>query len=172
MPGLTGDYFGGTLTYVCEHDKEGAFGLMLNRPSTVSLLELFVQLGLKADRKWAAVAVLEGGPVATERGFVLHSGDCTFESSIPTGGGIYLATALDVLEAIADDRGPAHFVATLGYAGWGAGQLEAEIQNNVWLTSDAHEEVIFEVPAEQRLNAAAQRLGIDLRLIAGRAGHA
>ena len=104
MPGLGGDYFAHSLTYICEHNEDGAMGLMINRPSSVSLVELFAQIGLKTNPSLVETPVLEGGPVATDRGFVLHSGDCHYESSASLGQGLYLTTALDVLDAIADDE--------------------------------------------------------------------
>ena len=118
--------------------------------------------------------VLEGGPVSPERGFVLHSGDRTYDSSAQLTHHLYLSTALDVLEAIANEQGPEHYLVALGYAGWGAGQLEGEIANNVWLTAPGEkaEQIIFQTPIEERLNVAAATLGIDFRLIAGKPGHA
>lgn len=172
MPGLAGDYFADTLTFVCEHNDEGAMGILVNRPSDTTLVELFAQLGLKTARKWAEVQVLEGGPVARERGFVLHTNDKTFPASVELDQGLCLSTALEVLDAIANDAGPEKFLVTLGYAGWEAGQLENEIQNNVWLTTNAAPEVLFDVPYPDRLQAAADSLGIDIRLISGHAGHA
>ena len=174
MPGLTGDYFAATLTYVCEHTDQGALGIIVNRSTDLSLLELFSQLGLESSRRFAAQPVLEGGPVAQERGFVLHSADKTFESSVQLTDNLYMSTAIDALQAIASDRGPQHYLVALGYAGWGAGQLEDEIANNVWLTAPGTnpEEILFSTPLDKRLNAAAQSLGIDFSLIAAKPGHA
>jgi putative transcriptional regulator len=172
MPTLTGDYFAGTLTYVCEHSDEGAMGLMINRPLSLSLVELFAQLGLRANRRWVDTTVLEGGPVATERGFVLHSADRTFATSADLGDGLYLSTALEVLDAIADDDGPRDFLVALGYAGWGAGQLEDEIASNIWLTTPADADIIFQTPSDERFDRAGKLLGIDVNLISPKAGHA
>lgn len=141
-------------------------GLMVNRPSDVSLLELMAQIGLKTNRRLIETPVLEGGPVSTERGFVLHSDDKTYESSANLGNTLSLSTALEVLDAIARDAGPQRYLVTLGYAGWAAGQLEAEIKNNVWLTTEADPDVLFNAPYENRLNAVAAAMGIDLSLIA------
>ncbi len=171
MPSLVGDYFANSLTYICEHSDEGAMGLMVNRPSTVSLLELMSHIGLKTNRRLVETPVLEGGPVATERGFVLHSNDKHYDSSAEVGETLLLSTAMEVLDAIANDTGPAQYMVTLGYAGWGAGQLEAEIQNNIWLTTQADARVLFESPFESRLDEVAASMGVDLRLIA-RPGHA
>lgn len=176
MPGLTGDYFASTLTYICEHSDEGALGIIVNRPMDFSLLELFSQLSLETQRHHVEVPVLEGGPVAPDRGFVLHSSEVMFESSAHLTDSLAMSTALDVLEAIATGKGPEQYLVALGYAGWGAGQLEAEITENIWLTApceaDSVAEILFSLPHEERLNAAAAALGIDFRLIASRPGHA
>lgn len=172
MPGLVGDYFASTVTYLCEHSKEGALGIMVNRPSDLSLLELVSQLSLPTDPAHVAVPVYAGGPVSPERGFVLHSADAAFDSSTQIAVDVMMSTALDVLTAIASNKGPSKYLVALGYAGWGAGQLENEIANNVWLTAPADSSIIFELPHEQRLNAAARTLGIDFNLIASRPGHA
>ncbi len=171
MPTLAGDYFADSLTYICEHTEEGAMGLMVNRPSELSLLELMSQIGLKTNHRLLETPVLEGGPVSTEQGFVLHSNDKQYASSAELGNTLLLSTAMEVLDAIARDCGPAEYMVALGYAGWGAGQLEAEIQNNVWLTTLADPEVLFHAPFETRLQQAAASMGVDLRLIA-RPGHA
>ena len=172
MPGLLGDYFAGTLTYVCEHNEEGAMGLIINRPSELTVLELLAQLGLPTDRSLAQVPVLEGGPVSTERGYVLHSAEKTFESSASLGPDLRLSTGLDALEAIGKGNGPEKSLIALGYAGWGAGQLEEEMANNVWLTAPSNPEILFDLPHADRQQAAAALLGIEFRLIAGTAGHA
>lgn len=172
MPGLVGDYFADSLTFICEHNEEGAMGIIVNRASDMSLLELFAQLGLPANRQWVETPVLEGGPVGTERGMVLHTDDCRFESSAELGRGLCLSTAMEVLDAIANGRAPQRFLVALGYAGWGPGQLENEIANNVWLTADATQAVLFHDVLSEKLNLAGQILGIDLRLIAARPGHA
>jgi putative transcriptional regulator len=116
--------------------------------------------------------VLEGGPVATDRGFILHTAEQTFESSLDLGNGLMLTTAKEVLEAIAAGEGPTHYIVALGYAGWGESQLEAEMKDNSWLNCPASREVLFEVPYEERVDRAAAGLGIDFKLISGRAGHA
>ena len=174
MPGLVGDYFASTLTYICEHNEEGALGIMVNRATDLSVLELVSQLGLATPHHLADINALEGGPVAPERGFVLHSADVTFESSAPLTETLFMSTALDVLEAISNDQGPDQYIVALGYAGWGAGQLEEEIANNVWLTAPGEHanKILFETPLENRLNVAAATLGIDFSLIAAKPGHA
>jgi len=172
MPGLTGDYFADSLTYICEHNAEGAMGIMINRPSDISLLELFAQIGLKSHKRWVEVPVLEGGPVATDRGFVLHSAEKRYESSTDLSETLVMSTAMEVLDAISQDRGPDKFMVALGYAGWGAGQLEQEIADNVWLTTQAQDTVMFDSSPDDKLQHAASALGVDMRLIAARPGHA
>jgi len=172
MPGLGGDYFANSLTYVCEHNDNGAMGIMINRPSILTLVELLSRLGLQPNRKWVETMVYEGGPVATDQGLVLHSAEKRFASSAELGHDLCLSTAMEVLEAIADDEGPAKFLVAVGYAGWGAGQLESEIANNVWLTTEASADIVFHPAPDDKLTLAADRLGIDLNLIAARPGHA
>jgi putative transcriptional regulator len=172
MPGLGGDYFANTLTYICEHNKDGAMGIIINRPSDMSLMELLAQVGLPANHKLLNTNVFEGGPVAVERGMVLHSSNRTFESSADLGAGLCLSTAMEVLAAIANDEGPDQYLVALGYAGWGEGQLEDEIANNVWLTAPADQAVLFESAWQDKLTDAADLLGINLNLIAAKPGHA
>jgi putative transcriptional regulator len=116
--------------------------------------------------------VLEGGPVKTERGFILHSDDAQYDASLALGHGLMLSTARQTLEAIGNGRGPAKFLVALGYAGWGAGQLENEMLQNAWLTCPAAIDILFDVPFDQRVNKAAATLGIDFRLMSTHAGHA
>lgn len=172
MPTLAGDYFSGTLTYICEHNENGAMGIIVNRPSELSLVELFSQMGLSTNARWGSTSVLQGGPVAADQGFILHSCDRTFDTSTHLGNDLYLSTAVEVLDAIAVDDGPNEFLVALGYAGWGAGQLEDEIGRNAWLTAPGDADVLFRSPYDQRLNLAGQLLGIDVNLISPKAGHA
>lgn len=172
MPNQVGTYFGDTVTYVCEHNDEGAMGLMINRPSELSLVELLSQMGLEASGVSAEIQVMQGGPVASERGFVLHTQDQSFESSLDLGNGLMLSTAREILEAIARGEGPSDFLVALGYAGWGSGQLEDELKENAWLNCPSKNEVLFNTPFPERVNRAAAILGIDFRLMSGQAGHA
>lgn len=172
MPGLTGDYFAASLIYVCEHNEDGALGLVVNRPSGLTLIELFAQIGLNTKPAFVDIPVLSGGPVSTEQGFVLHSADYTTDASTALTDELFMSTAIDTLRAISEGRGPEQYVITLGYAGWAAGQLEDEIARNVWLTAPSDTSVLFDRPCADRLNAAASVLGIDFSLIAGRPGHA
>ena len=172
MPGLSGDYFADTLTYICEHNEDGAMGIIVNRNSDMTLVELFAQLNLPNNHRWLDTLVLQGGPVATDRGLVLHSNDKTFDSSADIGQGLCLSTALDVLDAIARDDAPVHFLVALGYAGWGPGQLDDEIAQNVWLHVPGSQNVLFHPKVDARLELATEVLGFDFRLIAPRPGHA
>jgi len=178
MPGLAGSYFGETLTLICEHNDDGAMGLIVNRPSSVSLIELMVQLNIDKGATPADRMVMEGGPVGGDRGFILHTEDDRFEGSLTLGNGLMLSSAREVLQAIARNEGPAEYLVTLGYAGWDAGQLEGEIAENAWLTCPADasgelvREIIFRTPFEDRLQRAARSLGIDFSLISSQAGHA
>jgi len=172
MPGLSGSYFGDTLTYICEHNEEGAMGIMVNRPSQVSLIELLSQLGITKGATPLDAIVMEGGPVGGERGFILHSADVSFEASLELKDGLMLSSAREVLEAIAKGEGPRDYLVALGYAGWDAGQLENEVKENAWLTCPVATEIIFDTPFDERVKKAAASLGIDFSLISGQAGHA
>ena len=171
MPTLQQDYFAATLTYICEHSDDGAMGIVVNRPSDVSVLELLNQLNLNPARHWVDHSVIAGGPVSTNRGFMLFAGEDQYESSLTITDVVHLTSALESLRAVANDEGPEDFMIALGYAGWTGGQLEDEITRNVWLTVEAESEVLFEQPYEQRLDAAAKLLGIDLSLVAPEAGY-
>jgi len=171
MPGLAGEYFGNTITYVCEHNEEGAMGFMVNRPMQLTVAELLVQLGI-AGTLTASQPVLEGGPVKTERGFILHSDEVQYDASLPLGNGLMLSTARQTLEAIGAGLGPKRYIVALGYAGWGSGQLENEMLQNAWLSCPADINIVFDVPFDQRVNKAAASLGIDFRLMSTHAGHA
>jgi putative transcriptional regulator len=172
MPALTGSYFGATLTYLCEHNDDGAMGLVINRPSDLSLIEMLAQLGVQTGGVPADVPVMDGGPVARDRGFILHSDDRSFDASLALGNGLMLTAAREVLEAIADGTGPTHYLVALGYAGWDAGQLEDELKDNAWLNCPASLDVVFREPFANRVHKAAEALGIDFRFMSGQAGHA
>ncbi len=172
MPNQVGTYFGNTITYICEHNDDGAMGLMINRPTPVSVGELIEQSGLSGPAELANVPILEGGPVSNQQGFVLHSDDGDFPASMSLGHGLKLTTAREVLEAIAGNRGPYNYLVALGYAGWGPQQLEGELAENVWLTCPASTEILFDVPFEERIGQAAATLGIDIRLMSGQTGDA
>ncbi|MCX7065270.1 MAG: YqgE/AlgH family protein [Proteobacteria bacterium] len=171
MPGLAGEYFGNTISYICEHNEEGAMGFMVNRPMRLTVAELLEQLGIATTLNLQQ-CVFEGGPVKTERGFILHSDEVQYDASLPLGNGLMLSTARQTLEAIGAGVGPARYLVALGYAGWGSGQLENELLQNAWLSCPADLDILFDVPFEQRVTKAAASLGIDFRLMSTQAGHA
>lgn len=173
MPHMADPNFAQTLIYLIEHGPEGAMGLIINRPSGLSLADVLEQL--RPEQPVAtcchALTIYTGGPVQTDRGFVLHPAEQQFQATL-TLGPLGMSTSQDVLFAIADGCGPdQHFIA-LGYAGWDAGQLEAELADNTWLSCPADPRILFELPAEQRLQAAAASLGVDLHLLSSQVGHA
>jgi putative transcriptional regulator len=180
MPGMRDERFKRTVVYVCAHSDEGAMGLVLNRRAPdVQLSELLLQLGVveseQAIRLRASedeVQVLRGGPVEPGRGFVLHSSDYfTDASTLPIDDGVCLTHTIDVLRAIAMGDGPRRAVLALGYAGWGAGQLENEIQANGWLHCDADAELLFDLGHETKYQRALSKLGIDPGRLSSAAGH-
>jgi putative transcriptional regulator len=181
MPGMGDDTFRGSVIYLCEHNERGALGLVINKPIDIKLKNLFEKVELTLDRPdLADEPVYFGGPVQTERGFVLHEklgggdedGGGHYNSSLQIPGGLEMTTSKDVLEALSHGAGPKKVLVTLGYAGWGAGQLEKEISRNGWLTVDAKPEVIFDTPVEARYERALGLLGIDPRMLSQEAGHA
>ena len=172
MPGMVDGEFAGTVIYLCEHSPKGALGLVINRPTDLSVAGLLEKIDLTLEIALPQnAAVYFGGPVHTDRGFVLHSPAGSFSSSIQLGH-LALTTSRDVLQAVAQGNGPDKMLITLGYSGWGAGQLESEIAQNVWLTVPASAEVIFATPPEDRYAAALKLLGIDPAMLSGVAGHA
>ena len=173
MPGLQDPNFSRTVTYVCEHTDQGAMGIVINRPLDVRLGELLDQLEIVALRpNVEQIPVYQGGPVQTDRGFVLHTSGPTFDSTLSITSDISVTTSRDVLEAIASGEGPEQTLVALGYAGWGSGQLEQEMSANAWLSGPASHEIIFRMDPNARWLAAAQLLGVDLNLLSGEAGHA
>jgi putative transcriptional regulator len=177
MPGMADENFAGTVIYLCEHTERGALGLVINKPSDIKLKNLFEKVELALDREELAdQPVYFGGPVQTERGFVLHEkqgeGASHYNSTLSVPGGLEMTTSKDVLEAMAGGAGPAKVLITLGYSGWQAGQLEDELGRNGWLTVDADPKVIFDTPIEQRYERAVSLLGFDPRMLSQEAGHA
>lgn len=173
MPHLEDAHFAGSLSYLCDHDDNGTMGVIVNRPLDLTLDALFEQLDLGGDDSPHRDApVYFGGPVHKDRGFILHHGSSQpWDSSIQVAEGIALTTSMDMLQALAAGRGPERFLVCLGCAGWEAGQLENELKDNAWLTVEGRAHILFEVPPEQRLHAAAGSLGIDLNLMSREAGH-
>lgn len=178
MPGMADDQFSRTVIYLCEHSKNGALGLVINRPTDITLKSLFEKVELSLDRdELAGQPVYFGGPVQTERGFVLHEktgGDQSpYTSTLAIArGGLEMTTSKDVLEALANGAGPKRLMITLGYSGWSAGQLEEEIGRNGWLTVDADPRVIFDTPVEERYQRALSLLGFDPLMLSQEVGHA
>ncbi|WP_298293533.1 YqgE/AlgH family protein [Thiomonas sp.] len=173
MPGMVDDNFAGAVVFVCEHSPRGALGLIINRPSDITVRELFERIGLDTSGIPASLPVLQGGPVQPERGFVLHEPTGTrYASSLDIPGGLQMTTSKDVLEHMAAGSGPMRCLIALGYSGWNAGQLEEEIGQNGWLTVEADRTVLFDTPVEARFNAAMALLGFNPAMLSQTAGHA
>jgi putative transcriptional regulator len=181
MPTIQDERFSRSVIYLCAHSSEGAMGIIVNQPAPdIRFSDLLVQLDvipgeglIELPRHGEIVRVLKGGPVETQRGFVLHSADYFIENStLPINGGICLTATLDILKAIANGSGPASAVLALGYAGWAPGQLESEIQANGWLNCEADSALIFGTAAEQKYDLALKKIGIDLGKLSSEAGHA
>jgi len=172
MPGLADPSFSHTVTYICEHSDKGAMGVVINAATPMQLKEIFSQLQLENDADHGEKIVMSGGPVQPERGFVLHSSETQWQTTLKVSDEISLTVSRDIIAAMADGSGPQDFLISLGYAGWGEGQLEAEIVANSWLTVPADKNIIFHTPIEKRWAQAAQSLGIDLQLMSSHVGHA
>jgi putative transcriptional regulator len=173
MPSMADPYFSKTLTYICEHNDQGALGLVVNRPIDMTLKALFERLSLQMrDRKSADAPIYFGGPVQTDRGFVLHAPAGDWQSTLKVRDLIGLTTSKDILEAVGRGEGPDRMLVTLGYAGWSPGQLEHELSQNAWLTVEARDGIIFDMPSEERLPAAMELLGVDYARLQDSAGHA
>ncbi len=172
MPGLSGSIFANSLTYLCEHSEEGAMGIIVNHPLDICWADVFEQLDLEGASH-ADQLVLAGGPVHTDRGFILHlAGEQRWDSSLAVTTDVALTTSLDIITALANGSGPQKSLMALGYAGWAAGQLEEELGDNCWLTLPSDLSILFDVPFDRKAAMAAATLGIDLDLLTSRAGHA
>jgi putative transcriptional regulator len=173
MPGMVDANFAGSVTLLCQHNAAGAIGITINRISSFTLGEIFTQLQIECgDESIRNLAVLEGGPVAPDRGFVLHSPLEGYESSMDVGKGIMVTTSRDVLADIASGAGPEKYVVALGYAGWSGGQLEGELLANAWLSVSADTDIVFDLPLPSRFDQALSRLGIRVDQLFSEAGHA
>lgn len=179
MPGLSDDLFGRSVVFLCEHSERGALGLVINKPSDIFLPHLFEKIELPMGRDdLHQTPVFHGGPVQTERGFVLHEslsaseGESIYASTLSIPGGLEMTTSKDVLEAMASGAGPRKVLVTLGYASWAQGQLESEITENSWLTVAADPSVIFDAPVSERYERAMALLGLQSWMLAPDAGHA
>lgn len=172
MPNLGDPNFSHTVTYICQHDEEGALGIVVNRPVDMQLGDIFGQMEIKVKTPATSkMPIYYGGPVQQERGFVLHSPNSRWDSTLVISEHLALTTSRDILEAIADDRGPEKVLVALGYAGWGKGQLEQEMIDNAWLSTPCADSILFETPVSDRWNEAASQLGVDINLLTTPAGH-
>jgi putative transcriptional regulator len=173
MPAMADPHFSRTLTYICEHNDQGALGIVVNRPLEMTLQALLEQVSIPpAGAKFKSVPIYFGGPVQVDRGFVLHTPLGQWQSTLAVSTEIGLTTSKDILQAVARGEGPGKVFVTLGYAGWAPGQLEHELAQNAWLTVQANPDVIFDLPVEKRLSAAMSLLGIDFASLSEQAGHA
>ncbi len=173
MPGLHDPNFSHSVIYICDHSKDGAMGLVINNPLEIPLSQIFEQFELNYSPRVGTEPLMSGGPVQIDRGFVLHRpSQREWEATLPISSDISLTSSRDIISDIAEEQGPSDMLVTLGYAGWGPGQLEDELANNAWLTVPADANIIFNVPYEQRAHAAAAIIGIDLNLLSSNAGHA
>lgn len=173
MPAMTDTNFSQTVTYIWEHNADGALGIIINRPLQMKLADVFEQLKMPTPTETVGrQSVLQGGPVQTDRGFVLHHIGGRWEHTRQVSSRIQVTTSPDILDAMARGSGPETALVALGYAGWSAGQLEQELAQNAWLTVPADERIIFDTPYEQRWLAAGRLLGIDLATISPHVGHA
>ena len=177
MPGLEDEMFSKSVIYLCEHSERGALGLVINKPSDINLKKLFDKVELPLHREdLTATPVFQGGPVQTERGFVLHESvmpgnESVYASTMTIPGGLEMTTSKDVLEALSTGYGPRKVFVSLGYSSWGQGQLESEISDNSWLTVAADPAVIFDTPVEQRYAKALMLLGLESWMLSPEAGH-
>lgn len=173
MPALSDPNFHHTATYICDHNDEGALGLVINRPTDLQLGEILEHMDIEAAAGGiSAQPVYLGGPVQNDRGFVLHQPVGNWEATLKVTEDTGITSSRDILEAIARGEGPEKIFITLGYAGWGAGQLEQELAANAWLSGPADSRIVFDTPYEQRWEAAAGLIGVDIKLLSGEAGHA
>ncbi len=172
MPALEDSNFFHSVTLICEHNEEGAMGIVVNHPLQVTQRELFEHLNIPAGDENEKLPVMAGGPVQPERGFVIHNNSGNWQSSLSISNDIAITTSEDILQAMARNEGPDNAFVALGYAGWSAGQLEQELADNAWLSVAASPEILFQTPVDNRWNAAAQLLGVDIQQVSSDLGHA
>lgn len=172
MPTLADPNFFHTVAYLCQHNEEGALGIVINRSAEMKLGEIFKQMDIRVTSATAEDApIFAGGPVHQERGFVVHTACGEWDASLAVSETISLTTSRDILEAIAAGEGPEHYLVALGYAGWGEGQLEKEIMENAWLNTPCGNSILFDTPIDLRWRAAAGQIGIDINRLTMPAGH-
>jgi putative transcriptional regulator len=173
MPSLNDGFFNQAVTYICEHDESGSFGLIINQQTNIKLAQVLKEMKIKSGSSHNEdQSIFIGGPVDQGRGFILHRPTGSWSSSLTVKNDVTLTTSKDILQAIANNEGPEECIVTLGYAGWAAGQLEQEMASNTWLSCPADEQIIFNTPVEERWKAAAKLIGIDLSLLSNETGHA
>ncbi|XLZ69637.1 YqgE/AlgH family protein [Massilia sp. SR12] len=176
MPSMQDPIFGGTVVYVCEHNENGVLGVVINKPTDMTMEVLFDRIDLEvssaAERHLESEPIMFGGPVQDDRGFVLHTPGARYSSSLTVTNDVAFTTSIDVLEAVARGHGPERMMVSIGYAGWSPGQLEDELARNGWLTVAADPRVVFDTPIEERYNAAMKLLGFDPLMLNSEAGHA
>lgn len=173
MPAMTDPFFAKSLAYICEHNEQGAMGIVVNRPISLTLSELYAQINVPLNQnELEDMLVHYGGPVQTDRGFVLHEPNGEWQSTLRINDKVGLTTSKDILQAVGEGQGPRHLLVTLGYAGWSEGQLEQEMSQNAWLSVPADERIMFDLPAEERLSAAMALLGINYATLSDETGHA
>lgn len=173
MPTMDDPNFFQAVIYICEHSESGALGIVINRPTTIKISEIFEQMKIKILNSTVnELPVLYGGPLHQERGFVIHRPFGEWRSSFTTSEEIVVTTSRDILEAIASAQGPQKMLIALGFAGWEAGQIEAELLKNIWLTCPADPSILFDTPFNERWQAAALLLGVNLQSLTGDVGHA
>ena len=172
MPSMADPFFARTVTYLCQHNEEGALGIIINRPLQLTLKEIIEQMDIEFHNDALSdLPVYFGGPVQPDRGFVLHEPVGEWKSTLKISDSLWLTTSRDILEAISRGDGPHQVLLALGYAGWGEGQLEREIVENAWLNAEAEQSIIFNLPASHRWKAAAGLMGVDIALLSSQVGH-
>lgn len=173
MPSLNDSFFNQAVTYICEHDEGGSFGLIINQQTDIHLKQVIKEMKIESNTSYdEEQSIFIGGPVDQGRGFILHRPTGNWSSSLIINDKVALTTSKDILQAIANNEGPEDCLVALGYAGWSAGQLEQEMADNTWLSCPADEQIIFNTPVEERWKAAAKLIGVDLSLMSNDAGHA
>lgn len=174
MPALADFNFNRAVVYICAHNEEGAMGIVINRPLIdIKLGEVLSQLSIESDKsELVNLPVYLGGPVQPERGFIIHRPNQTWQSTLVTSDTLGVTSSQDILFAMVQGNGPEEFLVTLGYSGWGAGQLEQEVSDNLWLTVPADPSILFDTPVEKRWEKAAATLGVDISQLSSDSGHA
>jgi putative transcriptional regulator len=173
MPSLNDGFFNHAVTYICEHDETGSFGIIINQQTDITIKQIAKEMKIKTDDNYNKnQSVFIGGPVDQGRGFILHRPTGHWQSSLKVNNNVALTTSKDILQAIVNNKGPEDCIVALGYAGWSAGQLDNEMAANTWLSCPADEQIIFNTPTEERWKAAANLIGVDLSLLSSDTGHA